>query len=97
VKQGCPLSQLLFNLCLKPLLQAVKKECGKCGTFVDPNEDRIEFTIQVYADDVIFISRKAQGIAKMFGALERFIDLSKMEVNMKKCTTSSYLIDTNQR
>jgi hypothetical protein len=39
VKQGCPLSLLLFNLCLDPLLQAVKDECGNCGAFVGPNED----------------------------------------------------------
>jgi hypothetical protein len=97
VKQWCPLSPLLFNLCLESLLKAVKNECSKCGTFVGPNEDRIGFTVQVYADDVIFISRKAQWIAKMLGVLERFVDWSKMEVNVKKCATVSYLIDMNQR
>jgi hypothetical protein len=97
VKQGCPLSPLLFNLCLPPLLQAVKNECGNCGTFVGPNEDRIGFTVQAYADDVNFISRKAREIEKMLGVLERFVDWSKMEVNVKKCATASYHIDTNQR
>jgi hypothetical protein len=33
----------------------------------------------------------------MFGVLERFVDWSKMEVNVKKCATALYLIDANQR
>jgi hypothetical protein len=97
VKQECPLSPLLFNLCLESLLQAVKDKCSNCGAFVSRNEDQIGFAVQAYADDVIFISRKAQGIEKMLGVLERFVDWSKMEVNVKKCATASYLIDTNQR
>jgi hypothetical protein len=37
---------------------------------VNPNEDRIGFMVQIDTDDVIFISRKAQGIEKMLGVLE---------------------------
>jgi hypothetical protein len=70
VKQVCPLSTLLFNLYLDPLLQAIKDKCDNCEAFVGPNEDQIRFAVQAYADDVIFISRKAQGIAKMLGVFE---------------------------
>jgi hypothetical protein len=55
---------------LELLLQAVKDGCSNCGAFVGPNEDQIGFTIQAYADDVIFISKKAEGIEKMLGVLE---------------------------
>jgi hypothetical protein len=65
--------------------------------FVSRNEDQIEFTVQAYADDVILISRKAEGIEKMLGVLERFVDRSKIEVTVKEYATASYLIDTNQR
>jgi hypothetical protein len=69
VKQECPLSLLLFNLCLEPLLQAVKNECGRCRVFVGPAENRVVFSVQAYADDVIFISRDANGIGVMLEVL----------------------------
>jgi hypothetical protein len=57
VKQGCPLSPLLFNLCLEPLLQAMNKECEGRGAIVGTVANRIEFGVQAYADDVIFVSK----------------------------------------
>jgi hypothetical protein len=95
VKQGCPLSPLLFNLCLEPLLQAISLECADMGTFVGFGENRIEFLVQAYADDVIFISKTANGIKAMLEVLERFVNWSRMEVNAKKCATASYMIDSN--
>jgi hypothetical protein len=60
VKQRCPLSPLLFNYCLKSLLQVMKRECERCRVFVGLEEDRVMFTVQTYADDVIFISKTAK-------------------------------------
>jgi hypothetical protein len=97
VKQGCPLSPLLFNLCLEPLLQAVNRRCAEYGAFVGAADHRIGFTIQSYADDVIFISREQTGIKEMLGVLREFTTWSKMEVNAKKCATASYLFDVNRR
>jgi hypothetical protein len=93
VKQGCPLSPLLFHLCLEPLLQAVEKECGQYGTNVGPASNSIDFAIQADADNVIFISRPANGIRAMLRILEAFTNWSHMEVNVKKRATASYLID----
>jgi hypothetical protein len=90
VKQGYPLSRLLFNLCLEPLLQAVEKECGQYGTNVGPASNPINFAIQAYADDVIFliISRQANGIRAMLRVLGAFTNWSHMEGNVKKCATA---------
>jgi hypothetical protein len=96
VKQGCPLSPLLFNLCLEPLLQAVNRYCGDMGAFVGPADDRIGFSVQAYADDVIFISKNADGVRRMLEVLETFVGWSRMEVNVNKCATASYMLDANR-
>jgi hypothetical protein len=96
VKQGCPLSPVLFNLCLEPLLQAVKTKCEGYGAFVGRAEEKVEFAVQAYADDIIFISREPKGIREMLKVLEDFVNWSRMEVGVQKCVTPSYLIDTNR-
>jgi hypothetical protein len=93
VKQGCPLSPLLFNFCIEPLLQAITKECGEFGAQIDPTDEQIQLVVQAHADDVIFIPDNPNGVTKMLKVLENFVDWSKMEVNVKKCATASYLKD----
>jgi hypothetical protein len=97
VKQGCPLSPLLFNLCLEPLLQAIDNE-EDVGAVIGPDEieERIEFKIQAYADDVIFIARSTENMERMLRKLEEFTLWAKMEVNVKKCNTASYMEDQNR-
>jgi hypothetical protein len=88
VKQGCPLSPLLFNLCLEPLLQAVNKQCEGHGAIVGSDGNRIEFVVQAHADDVIFVSKEADGVRSTLEVLERFVHWSQMEVNVKKMCAS---------
>jgi hypothetical protein len=92
VKQGCALSPLLVNLCLEPLLQTIGKNLKDVGAFVGPEEveDRVGFTVQAYADDVIFVSRTIQGMKLMLSKLEEFTRWAKMEVNVEKCAPASY-------
>jgi hypothetical protein len=71
VKQGCP---LLFHLCLKPLLQVVTTTCEGRGAFVASAEDRIEFTVQAYADDIIVILKETNGVRSMLEMLERSVN-----------------------
>jgi ribosome biogenesis protein Nip4 len=44
----------------------------------------------------IFIFREANGVRAMLENLENFVDWSRMEVNVKKCATASYLRDANR-
>jgi hypothetical protein len=94
VKQGCPLIPLLFNLCIEPLIQSIKLINKGMGAYVDTCENkRIENLIQEYADDIALISEKPDGIQAMLRTLEVFTKWAKMEINVSKYTTASYLFD----
>jgi hypothetical protein len=95
VKQGCPLSPLLFNLCIEPLLQAVRRKHNRQGYPVRVGDEVIRFEQQAYADDIVFISNTKTGIEDMLQTLESFTAWAKMEVNQSKCETASYIIDRN--
>jgi hypothetical protein len=98
VKQGCPLSPLLFNLCIEPLLQLINRANKGDGMKVQTGEDRwCEFIVQAYADDVIFISENREKMQDILSSLEGFVEWSKMEVNAGKCATASYLKDRSNR
>jgi hypothetical protein len=52
--------------------------------------------IQTYTDDVALIFQNPEGIKSMLCSSQFFKKWANMEVNVKKCTTASYLFD-NQR
>jgi hypothetical protein len=98
VKQGCPLSPLLFNLCIEPLLQLIRRVNNEHGLSIPvKGDEKCNFNVQAYADDIIFISGKEAGIKEMLKTLQAFVSWSKMEVNAGKCSTASYMRDKNGR
>jgi hypothetical protein len=97
VKQRYSLSPLLFNLCLEPLLEAIKRSENIRGVYVKTPEGFAKFTVQAYADDVVFISDDPRGIDQMLRVLDDFTAWSRMEINVKKCATASYVYDDDKR
>jgi hypothetical protein len=95
VKQGCPLSPLLFNLCLEPLIQAIEHDGEARGAFVHVGDDFIEFLIQAYADDVLLLSQHREGIERQLEILKDYVDWSRTNVNVGKSGTSSFVLDEN--
>jgi hypothetical protein len=93
VKQGCPLSPLLFNLCIEPLLQTIKRRHEGRGYPVNLDGTTSRFVVQAYADDIVFMSDRKEGIKDMLLTLEEFTSWARMEVNHKKCETASYILD----
>jgi hypothetical protein len=72
VRQECPLSLLLLDLCLEPQYQVVEKKCGSYGAFVGRAEEKVGFAVQAYTDNVIYISKDPKEISDMLKVLEDF-------------------------
>jgi hypothetical protein len=51
----------------------VKKECEGHGAIVGTGENRIELMVQADADDLIVISKEANGVRSMLEVFERFV------------------------
>jgi hypothetical protein len=79
VKQGDPLSPLLFNLAIDPLLSKLEnfgEGYGSAGN---------RLSVLAYADDLVLLSDSWDGMYKNIGILEAFCGLSGLKVNSAKC------------
>ena len=89
VKQGCPLSPLIFNFCMNPLLNALERHGA--GYLISG----IKVGVQAYADDIILFAEDREGMERNISILEQFLQYSKLEVNCSKCHSLSYIINEN--
>ncbi len=79
VKQGDPLSPLLFNLAVDPLLYALERH----GKGFDIKGASI--TSLAFADDLVLLSSSWHGMARNLAILEQFCEATGLKVNPKKC------------
>ena len=91
VKQGCPFSPILFNMCLNPLIEALEQ--SGLGFKIG----RSTLTVQAYADDIIIFAPSRENMQSLLRTVEEFTTYSKLEVNTAKCHTVSYTIQDNHR
>ena len=93
VKQGCPLSPLLFNLCLEPLLHTLSTQNRNDGVII--KNQRLQ--VQAYADDIVLVSQTPQGMRNLIRTTEEFMKWSLMTINPAKCTCASYMFNQHRR
>ena len=82
VKQGDPISPVLFNIVLDELLDILPKEVG-----VNIGTER--FNCLAYADDLILLSESKPGMDKLLNVTKGFFDKRSMKINVKKCFSLS--------
>ena len=81
VKQGCPLSPLLFNSITDELLHQI----GEIGGYELIGGVRV--ASMAFADDLILISSSREGMARSLGIMDSFFQARGMKVQPPKCCT----------
>ncbi|KAH9307116.1 hypothetical protein KI387_043788 [Taxus chinensis] len=92
VKQGCPLSPTLFGLYIDKLEDWLNKTEGggiQLASYV--------VKLLLYADDLILISKTAQGLREQLKALELFCQEVGMQVNTSKTKIMIFTLKRNER
>ncbi|KAJ1518911.1 hypothetical protein ONE63_011483 [Megalurothrips usitatus] len=79
VKQGDPLSGILFNLILDELMRILAKHAG-----IEMNGENI--SALGFADDTVLLAKDAPGMRKHLRELDAWLNKHAMEVNAKKCS-----------
>ena len=93
VRQGCPLSPILFNICLEPLIRLIDQKHKEDGYKYN---DEI-FCIQAFADDVVLISSSVESMRKMLDTVDEFCTCTGMKLTTEKCQWLSYCIRDRHR
>lgn len=80
MRQGCPLSPLIFALTLAALLNKIRLNCAIKGFTVGPTEHKLS----AYADDVLFyVLDPLISLPNIMAELRDFNLLSKFKINYK--------------
>ena len=81
VRQGCPLSPLLFVLCVEVLEQKIRQNPEITGIKL-PNS--IEAKLSQFADDTTLICKDTMSLGESMSVLGSFGEISGLKLNGKK-------------
>lgn len=81
MRQGCPLSPLLFDLVIELLAVSLRQ----CRSFKGITRGNRVHKVSLYADDLLlFIINRALSLPPILSKLEEFGKLSGYKINMQK-------------
>ena len=83
VRQGCPLSPLLFNLYINDLIDTINQNYQSNIFLTKDNK----INKPLYADDLVLLSETEQGLQKQINTLKEYCDKWKLRINTKKTKT----------
>ena len=81
VRQGCPLSGILFVIGVEILSNAIKRSREIEGIQIDPNNS---IKITQYADDITVFVKDIRSVHKLFNLLQQFENCSGLRINQSK-------------
>ena len=85
LRQGCPLSPILFCLFIEPLIRWIEGE-GRSG-YTFHNNKNIRIPILAYMDDIVLIAKNRTEMNDLVGKLEEFLTHYGMEIGDKSAYT----------
>jgi hypothetical protein len=80
VKQGCPLSPLLFGL----FIDGLEKQLNALEGDAPPMLGQLAVRLLLYADDLALMSHTPAGLQKQLDVLQAFCCKRQLTVNVKK-------------
>ena len=83
VRQGCPLSPLLFNLYVNDLIDTINKN-STTDVYLNANN---KINALMYADDLVLISETKEGLQRQIDSLHEYCKKWKLSINIKKTKT----------
>ena len=86
VKQGCPLSPLIFNLVIQGML--IGLDNANAGYAFS---DQLRLKYLAYADDLCIIGTTKDEIHTMMNTIEKFCAWAQLEFNVDKCAALSMI------
>ena len=95
VRQGCPLSPLLFNTFINDLAETLEDKSA--DSFTLPNG--FSLNCLMYADDIVIFSKTANGLQTLLNEVQVYCDSWNMNLNVKKtkCITFQKKNRTNKK
>ncbi len=81
MRQGCPLSMLLFIIGLDPLIRTCQQNPSISGLRI-PNQTEIKTL--AYADDITFLTTDTKSIDSIFEVLDSYGQISGAKINVDK-------------
>ena len=93
VKQGCPLSPLVFNLAVEGLIRGIESSPAEGYSF---SED-LQVKSLAYADDLAIAASSEEDIIAMLTRLEEFTSWANLRFNVAKCASLSTIYRSGKR
>jgi hypothetical protein len=88
VKQGCPVSPILFNLTTELLIRTAKSRCDK-NSSIPYQLHGHPVSILAYADDLVLMSRTCDGLQSLLNDVSLAADILNLNFRPDKCASLS--------